>query len=141
MSIKPLGGMALLAGVFALAAGGWALDDAWPVPKEAADRPNPLTPSSPFAKKAHTIYNDQCAMCHGDKGDGKGAEAEALRVPPADFTSAAIMLQTSDGELFYKISKGRNPMPSFEGKLSEQERWGLILYLRTFLKGPPAKKK
>jgi len=127
--------------MLALTAAVWAFDDSWPVPREAAERPNPLTASSPFAKKAHTIYNDQCAMCHGDKGDGKGAEAEALRVPPADFTSAAIMLQTSDGELFYKISKGRNPMPSFEAKYSEQERWGLVLYIRTFLKGPPAKKK
>ena len=50
-------------------------------------------------------------------------------------------MQTSDGELFYKISKGRNPMPSFESKLTEQERWGMVLYIRTFLKGPPAKKK
>jgi mono/diheme cytochrome c family protein len=141
MGIKRVGGMAFLAGLIALAAASWAFDDAWPVPREAADRPNPLTPSSPFVKKAHTIYNDQCAMCHGDKGDGKGTEAEALGVPPADFTSAAIMLPMSDGELFYKISKGRNPMPSFEGKLSQQERWGLVLYLRTFLKGPPAKKK
>jgi mono/diheme cytochrome c family protein len=141
MGIKALGGAALLAGILALTGAVWAFDDSWPVPKEEAERPNPLTSSSPYAKKAHTIYNDLCAMCHGDKGDGKGPEADALRVAPADFTSAAIMMQTSDGELFYKISKGRNPMPSFEAKYSTQERWGLVLYLRTFLKGPPAKKK
>ena len=139
MRIK-LGGL-LLAGVIAFAAIAWAFDDGWPVPKEAAERTNPLTASSPYVKKAQTIFNDQCAMCHGDKGDGKGTEAEALRVPPADFTSPFVMMQTSDGELFYKISKGRNPMPSFEGKLSEQERWGLVLHIRMFLKGPPAKKK
>jgi mono/diheme cytochrome c family protein len=127
--------------VFALTAAVGAFDDSWPVPREAAERPNPLTASSPFAKKARTIYDGQCAPCHGDKGDGKGSEGDALRVPPADFTSAAIMMQTSDGELFYKISKGRNPMPSFEAKYSEQQRWGLVLYIRTFLKGPPAKKK
>jgi mono/diheme cytochrome c family protein len=148
MSIGHISGAALLAGMIALAAAGSpfgtfdeTFDDSWPVPKEAADRPNPLTPSSPFVKKARTIYNDECAMCHGDKGDGKGSEAEALRVRPADFTSAALMLPMSDGELFYKISKGRNPMPSFESKHSEQERWGLVLHIRTFLKGPPAKKK
>ncbi len=141
MRLKPLGGVTRLAGILALTAAVWAFDDSWPVPREAAERPNPLTPSSPYVKKAHTIYNDQCAACHGDRGDGKGPEAEELTVPPANFTAAAVMLQTSDGELFYKISKGRRPMPSFEAKYSEQERWGLVLYIRTFLKGPPAKKK
>jgi mono/diheme cytochrome c family protein len=136
-----LGGAAFLAGLLVAAASVWALDDSWPVPREAAERANPLTPSSPFVKKARTIFNDQCSACHGDKGDGKGQEAEALGVHPADFTAAAIMLQTTDGELFYKISKGRRPMPSFEGKFSEQERWGLVLYLRTFLKAPPPKKR
>jgi mono/diheme cytochrome c family protein len=141
MRIKSLGGMSLLAGMLVLTAAVWAFDDSWPVPKEAADRTNPLTASSPYAKKAHTTYGNLCAPCHGDKGDGKGEEGESLRVTPADFTSAALMLPMSDGELFYKITKGRNPMPSFEVKLTDQERWGLVVYLRTFLKGPPAKKK
>jgi mono/diheme cytochrome c family protein len=137
MRIKALGGMAILLATTAMV---WAFDDGWPVPKEAADRPNPLTASSPYVKKARTIFNDQCAMCHGDKGDGKGPEADALRVPPADLTSY-LMVSLSDGELFYKIAKGRDPMPSFEAKFSEQQRWGLVLYVRTFAKGPPAKKK
>jgi mono/diheme cytochrome c family protein len=141
MRIKLLGGAMLLVAPLVLTAAVWAFDDSWPVPKEAAERANPLTASSPYAKKAHTIYNNLCTPCHGDKGDGKGEEAEALRVPPADFTSAALMLPMSDGEVFYKITKGRNPMPSFEAKLTDQERWGLVLYLRTFLKGPPTKKK
>jgi len=140
MRIKVLGGLTLGASMLVLTAV-WAFDDSWPAPKEAADRPNPLTASSPYAKKAHTTYGNLCSPCHGDKGDGKGVEAEALRVPPADFTSAALMLPMSDGELFYKITKGRNPMPSFEAKLTDQERWGMVLYLRTFLKGPPVKKK
>ncbi len=38
----------------------------------------------------------------------------------------------SDGELFYKISQGRKPMPSFRKRLSEQQRWELVLMIRSF---------
>ncbi len=134
-----VGGLILLAAITIAPAS--PFDDNWPVPREASERVNPLTTESPFAKKARLLYNDSCAICHGDRGDGRGPEAEQLGTRPADFTSSAVMIPMSDGELFYKISKGRNPMPAFEGKYSENERWGLVLYLRHFLKAPPSKKK
>ncbi len=37
-----------------------------------------------------------------------------------------------DGQLFQEITKGELPMPAFEDMLSEQERWQLIDYIRTF---------
>ena len=43
----------------------------------------------------------------------------------------AVAAQT-DGELFWKISEGHRPMPAFKKKLSEQERWQLVDYIRTF---------
>lgn len=116
-----------------------AYDDNWPVPKDAAELKNPVTVSSAVLKKAKGTFSDECAFCHGYKGDGKGDGADALAVHPADFTSALAMLATSDGELFYKISEGRTPMPSFRGKLSAEERWGLVHYIRTFVKKPSGK--
>jgi len=48
----------------------------------------------------------------------------------------------TDGELFWKITAGRKPMPSFETKLSEDERWMLVDYIRTFSQaGAPADSK
>jgi len=44
------------------------------------------------------------------------------------------MEQLADGELYWQISKGRRPMPAFANKLSEQQRWQVVDYIRTFEK-------
>ena len=35
-------------------------------------------------------------------------------------------------QIFYQISEGRKPMPSFKKRLTEDQRWGLVLFVRTF---------
>jgi mono/diheme cytochrome c family protein len=42
----------------------------------------------------------------------------------------------ADGELFWQISRGRLPMPAFEDKLSEEARWQVVDYIRTFSEKP-----
>jgi len=47
----------------------------------------------------------------------------------------------TDGELFWKISEGRRPMPEFKKRLTEEQRWQLVNYVRTFAPKPaPAPK-
>jgi len=43
-----------------------------------------------------------------------------------------MMEEMTDGEIFYKISEGRRPMPSFKKRLTEEQRWQLVNYVRTF---------
>ncbi len=123
----------------------------WPVPKEALARKNPLAATPSPLKEAQEIYAKQCAMCHGEKGDGQGPAAQVMQVPPAKLNDPVMMKEMTDGEIFYKISEGRLPMPGFKTKLSEEDRWKLVNYLRTFSpktaaksatsKSAPAKKK
>ena len=47
------------------------------------------------------------------------------------FANARAMAAITDGELYWQITKGARPMPSFES-LSEQERWQLVDYVRMF---------
>ena len=91
--------------------------------------PVPATPEAIAA--ARLIYKNRCANCHGINGDGKGPKAEELSVAPADFRDTRVMAAITDGELYWQITKGARPMPSFES-LSEQERWELVDYVRTF---------
>lgn len=109
----------------------------WDAPPQikAAINPVPATPESLVAAKS--IYGLRCAHCHGDRGDGDGPEAHKLRVEPTDFTDGAAMKKLTDGDLFWKIGAGRRPMPSFKGRLTEQERWELVNYIRTFAQAPP----
>ncbi len=120
----------------------------WPVPEEAKQLKNPLHPTAPALKLAREVYVDKCAHCHGDTGKGDGRDAsrydpapmdftDAKRMSrydpaPMDFTDAKRMSQATDGELFYKISEGKKPMPVFKNKLTEDQRWELVLLIRSF---------
>jgi mono/diheme cytochrome c family protein len=104
----------------------------WPVPEEAKQLKNPLRPTVPALKSARQVYADKCAHCHGDTGKGDGRDAGRYDPSPTDFTDAKRMNGATDGELFYKISEGKKPMPVFKNKLTEHQRWELVLLIRTF---------
>lgn len=104
----------------------------WVIPDEAARRQNPIPPSAQALEAARPIYKENCARCHGDKGDGRGPDAWKQSVSPSNFTNAARMNSLTDGALFYQISEGRRPMPQFQTRLPEHQRWQLVQFLRTF---------
>jgi mono/diheme cytochrome c family protein len=108
----------------------------WPVPEAARQLQNPLQPTAPALKSAREVYADKCAHCHGDTGKGDGKDASRYDPAPTDFTNARRMSAATDGELFYKISEGRKPMPMFKSKLTEDQRWELVLLIRSFAKSP-----
>jgi cytochrome c553 len=111
----------------------------WPVPEDAKQLKNPLRPTAPVLKSAREAYADKCAHCHGDTGKGDGKDASRYDPAPTDFTDAKQMSSTTDGELFYKISEGRKPMPVFKNKLTEDQRWELVLLIRSFAQSSPAR--
>jgi mono/diheme cytochrome c family protein len=107
-------------------------DKPWIVPEEVKKLKNPLAPSESTLKAAREIYMDECAQCHGEHGKGDGPEAMMHSPAPADLTDARQMNTVTDGEIFYQISEGRKPMPSFKKRLTEDQRWGLVLLVRSF---------
>jgi mono/diheme cytochrome c family protein len=130
--IRPLGVLAL---VVILGAGLAAAINAarnWNAMAAARRMKNPVPATAEAIAAGKEIYAEHCRSCHGDKGDGRGEKAAELSVVPGDFTNATAMRHWADGELFWQISRGRLPMPSFEDKLSEQERWQAVDYIRTF---------
>jgi len=109
----------------------------WPVPEEAKQLKNPLQPTAPALKSAREVYADKCAHCHGDTGKGDGRDASRYDPAPTDFTDIKRLSSATDGELFYKISEGKKPMPVFKNKLSEDQRWELVLLIRSFTQSSP----
>jgi mono/diheme cytochrome c family protein len=81
---------------------------------------------------ARDLYKDKCAKCHGETGKGDGVEAAMYSVKAHDFSDASMMKDKTDGEIFYKITEGRRPMPSFKKQLADEQRWQLVNFLRTF---------
>lgn len=131
--------------VFVVLAGGGAaflyFTSDWNAPEQAKKLSNPVPPTEDAIDAGMMNYMDHCKSCHGENGDGKGERAEKLSIAPSDFTDAHAMSLATDGELFWKISRGHRPMPAFRDKLSENERWQLVDFLRTFSQKPAAPKQ
>jgi len=116
----------------------------WSVPLEAKMRKNPLPASDANLNAAKPVYNEYCANCHGDSGKGDGSDAMMYDPSPSDLTDAKHMNSLTDGEIFYQITQGRKPMPSFRKKLTEDQRWQLVILVRSFSGGiafPPVPTK
>jgi mono/diheme cytochrome c family protein len=105
----------------------------WPAPEAAAKAKNPVKSDEGSLKEAKELYAQHCKSCHGAKGKGDGPKAEKIDISCGDFSSDETAKQ-SDGALYWKITEGRKPMPSFKEKLSDQERWSLVNYIRSLAK-------
>jgi mono/diheme cytochrome c family protein len=104
----------------------------WSTRAAARKLKNPVPPSAEVIAAGMQTYRQHCQKCHGENGNGKGEKAAELSVAPGDFTDVGKMRDLTDGELFWEITKGRRPMPAFADKLSDQERWQVVDFIRTF---------
>ena len=78
-----------------------------------------------------TLYKSKCAMCHGPDGAGKTAMGQALKV--ADLHSDQVQ-KLDDAGLKGVITKGKNKMPAYEGKLTKEQIDKLVAYIRSLAK-------
>jgi mono/diheme cytochrome c family protein len=107
----------------------------WPVPDAAAKMTNPVKSSSESISNGKSLWGQHCASCHGKTGMGDGSKAAQLKTTLNDFTKATPVQAESDGSLFYKISEGRDEMPTFKKKIPDaDDRWSLVDYMRTLKK-------
>jgi len=105
--------------------------EGWRAPEEARSIENPLAPDEETLAAAAKRFRMACVNCHGATGAGDGRSARFFDVKPADLRER-VPLQ-SDGELYWKITHGKQPMPSFAKGMSDEERWGIVHYLRTLV--------
>ena len=77
-----------------------------------------------------TVYETNCANCHGNGGKGDGPIGQALVPPPSNLTATK---NKSDQELLNTIKNGRpgTAMPSWKGDLSAQEIQDVLAYIRS----------
>jgi mono/diheme cytochrome c family protein len=103
------------------------------IPPEDAARVNPVKPTEESLSKGKKLYVIDCAMCHGDKGDGKGDMASDIK-NVADFTNPDTLKNRTDGELFYVIRKGKGDMPLEGDRAKDTDIWNLVNYVRSLAK-------
>ena len=103
------------------------------VPDEAAAVPNPIAADADSIASGAALYATNCAICHGESGEGDGPAAAGLAMAPADLHAGHVQ-GLSDDALFYIITHGRpdTAMPAWENVLIEEQRWHVVNFLRTF---------
>jgi mono/diheme cytochrome c family protein len=104
----------------------------WSTSTKARRLRNPFPPTPEALVDGMQVYTNHCRSCHGQYGDGKGEKAAELSVAPGDLTDASRMDRLTDGELYWQTTHGRRPMPSFAKKLTDEQRWQVVDYVRTF---------
>jgi mono/diheme cytochrome c family protein len=113
----------------------------WTIPAAAKHMKNPVPATDEAVDDGMFNYMKHCQSCHGADANGKSGRAAELSVKPSDLTDAREMGARTDGEIFWQITHGRSPMPAFQGKLSDTERWQLVDYIRSLAKKPDASAK
>lgn len=119
--------------IFAMCATAVAQPKPWVVPAASKSMKNPVATNDASVKAGKTVYDKNCASCHGKAGLGDGVKARALKTFPGDFSKAEYQDQT-DGDHFFKTKTGRGEMPKYEGKLADNDIWNTVNYMRTFKK-------
>ncbi|MGC2639580.1 MAG: cytochrome c [Acidobacteriaceae bacterium] len=107
-----------------------------PMPAEYVGKANPVKPTPEQQALAKKFYGWDCAMCHGETGNGKGDAADPA-VPIHDFRDPASLAKLSDGEIFYIIQNGRGKMPADGDRLKPDLIWNMVVYLRQMSNTPP----
>jgi len=100
-------------------------------------------PSVPYnaASVAHgaSLYRVHCATCHGPTGRGDGPASAGLLRRPADLTAQHTNDHTA-GDIFWWLTHGVGTvMPAFGARLSENDLWDLINFLRALAAGEAAR--
>lgn len=98
-------------------------------PSSVRDAANPVPVSEFVLAEARDHFADHCAMCHGNRGDGKTMVGGGMYPPPPDLRAAATQSLT-DGEIMNVIRDGVRftGMPGFGG--SDEENWKLTHFIR-----------
>lgn len=106
----------------------------WPVPDKFQKMANPVKADAESLATGKELWAKHCQSCHGKSGKGDGSKAAQLKTTPDDLSKAEIQKQP-DGAFFYKTSEGREDMPSFKKKITDQDEiWAVVNYIRTFKK-------
>ena len=111
----------------------------WELPEDADKTKNPIASSAESIEKGKTLFLERtkgnCIFCHGETGAGNEANLPQLRRKPANLSNKERMTAMTDGEVFWKITKGiTGIMPAGEGRMNEEERWHVVNYVRTLAK-------
>ena len=90
---------------------------------------NPTTVSAASLSQGKTLFETNCALCHGETSTERGRVGQKL-VPPPPGLDHDMVKGLSDAAIFKAVTLGFGRMPPFQDKLTREERWDLVNFMR-----------
>jgi mono/diheme cytochrome c family protein len=92
---------------------------------------NPLQPTPEVLVRGKRMYEVNCAVCHGARGEGNGPVVNAQsKFPFAPAINGTATQARSDGYIYAVIDAGRNFMPPYGARITHADRWAVVTYVR-----------
>ncbi len=95
---------------------------------EPASEPVSATVAS--LQRGQVLFNETCAICHGETGVGDGPLSQYFAPRPADLTSSVVR-SLPDSTIFLVITQGFGSMPSLAENFPPVERWDIVNHVRS----------
>ncbi len=99
----------------------------------AVQEPSPKSPPE-STPRARQLYTYDCAVCHGEKGDGKGDMSADFPGKIRDWTDPASLKDFNDEQLLTIIRDGAGDMPPEGKRAKKNELLALVGLVRSFAK-------
>lgn len=122
------------------------------LPSQYVSIQNPLPRTEENIREGGILYTKNCAMCHGDAQDGNGMFARAWQPRPANFRDSGTIAQLDENYLYWRIKEGgptlpkgsieyRSAMPVWDGVLTDDQIWKIIMFEYTNAGVEPARRE
>ena len=107
---------------------------------QATPSTNPVKQTAAGMERGKKLYAMDCALCHGDNGNGKTDLATSMNVTLSDWTDPKSLADKPDQELFNVIRKGKGDKmpPEDTSRAKDDDIWNVIHYIRALSKGQPS---
>lgn len=100
------------------------------VVSQESELKNPLPPAAESIAEGKKLFETNCFICHGQTSAERGPVGKKLAPPPPGLDPDMVK-GLSDSAIFKAVTFGFGRMPVFQDKLTPDERWKLVHYLRT----------
>ena len=95
----------------------------------APGMPAGLTFDAAFMERGRDRYQIFCAPCHGALGDGNGITKRYGMGATPTYHDPRLRTMP-EGEIYNTITNGKNTMLPYADKLSPEDRWAVVAYVR-----------